>query len=522
MASVILERLDTVGEAVAAFAVATLLVAAAEVGLAVDNGSPIYLLAVAFVAVRRGTKAAVGVAIASFLGYNLLFVPPRFTLTVEHADELVTLILLLFIGVLIGRLAGQQREREQLAGRREREARALFAVTRELATARDASEAMQAVVLRLRDEGGFRRVWVGIGATSAIERPAADTDAGQPLPTIGTHFVLGRDRSEDASTWVRVHPEAGARRRAARGDHQADFFRVGIGVEDERFGSLWGERSAGRDVPYLEQTRLLAATADQLAQVIRRERLAAVAAEIEIAQRTDELRSALLDSVSHDLRTPLASIRAAAGTLADPSMVLDDDERRATARSIDRQAEGLNALVGSLLDMSRIQSGSLVPELEVMPIEALLEPALERASPRMGSRSVTVSVPESVATVRVDPTFLTQAITNVLDNAIRYTPDGARIDVTVGPGRDNTVRLTIEDGGPGVPDDALPRLFERFYRVGATGAASRRGFGLGLSVARGLVEASGGSLDAERSRLGGLAVVFELAADTDANGASAE
>ena len=255
---------------------------------------------------------------------------------------------------------------------------------------------------------------------------------------------------------------------------------------------------------------MLAATADQVAQAVRRDRLAAAAADAEIERRSDELRSALLDSVSHDLRTPLAAIRAAAGSLADPAIELDDERRRATARAIDEEADRLNRLVGSLLDMGRIQSGALVPELEVTPLGELLDPIVERFRPQLADR-LSFRIPDDLPAVHVDQTFLSQALANVLDNAATHSAPDARILVSADADGDH-VEIRVEDSGPGVAPDVLPHLFERFYRAPARSKASRRGVGLGLTVVRGLIEAMGGTVGAAPSGLGGLAITVRVPA----------
>ncbi|MEA2652486.1 MAG: two-component system, OmpR family, sensor histidine kinase KdpD [Chloroflexota bacterium] len=493
----------------AALAGATAVVAGLEAGLRLDNASSVYLVAVAVVAIRWGTLPAIGTALGGFLVYNLLFVEPRNTFAVAAPEELLNLLLLLFVGVVIGRLAGNQRDRERVAQRREREARAQFAITRELATAHRLPQAMQAVVERIGIETRFRRVWLGLGPTVAQERVAADSAAGEPMPAIGTHAVLRRDREEGAAVWTRINPPGGARE-AAEG-----LYRVELRADDAPVGSLWCRRDRADGDPHTEETRLVAAAADQLTQAVRRDRLATRAADLEVERRSDELRSALLDSVSHDLRTPLASIRAAAGGLADPAVESDPDEVRATARTIDQEAERLNRLVGTLLDMSRIQAGALVAEIDVIPLSELVEPAVARMRPQLADHPVTIDLPPDLPSVRADATFLSQALVNLLENAARYAPAGAPIAIRASSSPDHgEVTLVVEDGGPGVPAEALPHLFERFYRVPRSNVAgTRRGVGLGLSVVEGLVAAMGGTVRAEQSGLGGLAITLALPAD---------
>jgi len=491
----------------AALAGATGLVAVLEAGLNLDNASSLYLIAVAGVAIRWGTVPAIATALGGFLIYNLLFIEPRITFAVARPEELLTLLLLLFVGIVIGRLAGHQRDRERVAQRREREARAQFAITRELATAHRLPEAMQAVIERIRHEARMRRTWIGLGPTVAQERVAADTAAGEPMPGVGTHAVLRRDREEGAAVWTRIHPESRSPRDAAEG-----LYRIELRAGDSTYGSLWCRRDRAEGDPHLEETRLVAAAADQLAQAIRRDRLAARAADLEIERRSDELRSALLDSVSHDLRTPLASIRAAAGGLADPAIEPDQEQVRSAARSIDQEAERLNRLVGTLLDMSRIQAGALVAEIDVIPLSELVEPAVSRMRSQLAGHPITIDLPADLPSVRADAVLLSQALSNLLENAARYAPPGAPIAIRASdhPER-RQVALVVEDGGAGVPPDALPHLFERFYRgPNSSVGGARRGFGLGLTVVQGLVAAMGGAVRAGQSPLGGLAITLEL------------
>ena len=496
-------------EVMAALALATVLVALLEHGLQIPNASSVYLLAVAAAAIRRGTVAALVTAVGAFGVYNFLFIEPRVTFAVAEPEEWLTLLLLLIVGVVIGRLAGRQRDREQEAVRRERESRALFAISRELATSQRLADAARAVLDRAVAETGFARMWIGVGPTTSQERVVDDTAPDVPPTAIGAHAVLRRDRDESAAVWTRILPPAPAGRVAPRTGRA--LYRVELVSAGETIGSLWAERTVSCGEPAAAETRLIAATADQLALAIRRERLAAAAAQAEIDRRSEELRSALLDSISHDLRTPLASIRAAAGSIADPVVTASDEDRRATARTIDAEAKRLNELVSAVLDMSRIQAGALIADEEVIPLGELVLPVTERLRDRLAGHPVSIDLPEALPSVRADATFLSQAVTNLVENAVAHTPPDAPIGIRAEK-RGAEIALIVEDGGPGVPEEAIPHLFERFYRGAAASSRSRPGIGLGLAVVRGLVEAMGGSVAASSSRLGGLAVTILLPA----------
>ena len=186
---------------------------------------------------------------------------------------------------------------------------------------------------------------------------------------------------------------------------------------------------------------------------------------------------------------------------------------RQGADAIEREVEYLDRLVTNLLDLSRIEAGALRPRREVFDLDDLLTRSLERTRGRLGARRLDVDL--AASPVHADPVFVDEAVANVLDNAVKYTPDGSRILIAARDLAPERVRLTIEDDGPGVPDDALPRVWERFYRQPTAGRrSSREGIGIGLAVARGLVEATGGRVEARRSELGGLAIDIDLPAPT--------
>jgi two-component system sensor histidine kinase KdpD len=259
---------------------------------------------------------------------------------------------------------------------------------------------------------------------------------------------------------------------------------------------------------------VLALAADQIAVSLRRDQLRQTRTELEVARQTDALKTALIDSVSHDLRTPLASIRATAGGLADPEVAWSEEASRAAALVIDAEATRLDRLVGGVLDLSRIASGAIHPDLEPHELWAVVEPVVDRMRPSLGARPITISIPDSLPAVLADAVLLDLVVTNLLDNVVAHTPDDAAITISAaaGPtsGDEATVTLTIEDGGPGVSTEQLSSLFERFKRATSRPEGSRRGLGIGLSVVRGLVESMGGQVAAAPASIGGLAVIVTL------------
>ena len=495
---------------------ATLLVGLLQAAFGVPNADAVYLLAVVAAAVIFGTAAAIGTAVASFLLYDYFFVEPTLTLSVADRTAWVDLALLLGVGAIVGQLAAMQRNRAEAAERRERESQALYAVSRELARRHEPIEGIAEVVPTLAAAAGMRSLWVGLGRSPDQENVVAGTGP-DPCSMPRIHCLLRSGSAGPAGAggpadWVTLHVPF--RTAEQPGPRDGTTFRVSIEAEGEPCGSIWGVRDPEAGSPDDGQTRVLSVAADQFGRAIERKRLSERAGAAEVARRSEALKSALLDSVSHDLRTPLASIRAAAGNLMDADMTWSPEEQREAAATIDRDAERLNELVTNLLDMSRVEAGELVAKLEPFSLEDLVRGCLARRRVRLAPRQVVVALDPSLPPVLVDDLFFEQALGNVLDNVARHTPPTTTVRLhDTPPPAPGMVRLVVEDDGPGVPPEALDRLFDKFFRVRRGSDGSRGSTGVGLSVARGLVEAMGGHIDARASEAGGLAIDIDLPAD---------
>jgi len=212
---------------------------------------------------------------------------------------------------------------------------------------------------------------------------------------------------------------------------------------------------------------------------------------VEILRRTDELRTALLNSVSHDLRTPLAAIKASAESLLQKDVAWSEEDRDGFTSAIDREADRLNRLVANLLDMSRIEGGALRPQRDWYDLGELVREVLARLRPALAGRSVELTIVPGLGPIAIDYLMIDQVVTNLIENAVKYTPSTSPLAITVEPAGGGA-RLALEDRGPGIPPERRERVFDKFYRLETTSRV--RGSGLGLAVSRGLVEGHGGRI----------------------------
>jgi two-component system sensor histidine kinase KdpD len=498
---------------VVALAASTLAVSVLESpAIGLSDASPVYFVAIVFVGSLIGTWPAIATAVLAFLVYDLLFTVPRFTLIVDDPREWLDLVVFLVIAVVVGRLAALGTERATEASRRAAEASDLFAISRILATAPDVGEAAPLVLRRLADAGGLERIWIvrdrpGSGGHQVV----ADTDADRAVPSSPIVVSLVRTPGDAPSHWVRAHEPVPAGPAARRPG--PPVVRVRMEADGVTIGALKATLGSDAREPDRSTTPLLSLAADQLALAIRRDDLRREATEAEIARRADTLKSALLDAVSHDLRTPLASIRAAAGSLTDPEIAVDPDAARATAGAIDVEADRLDRLVREVLDLSRIEAGSLRPTLEPLVLGDAVAAVVDRLRASLGERPVRIDVPDDLPPVRADAVLLDEILANLVENVARHAPAPAPLAIAAnGDSAAGRVTLAVEDGGPGLSDAARGRLFTKFQIAPRPTSSSRPGLGLGLAIVRGMAEAMGGTVLAAASSLGGLRIELSLPA----------
>ncbi len=500
--------------ALALAAIVTAIIAAIDQVVDVGNISMLYLLAVMASAIAFGSGAAILASIAAFLAFNLFFVNPKYRLTVSDSEEWVALGLLLITGIITGQLAAALRNRARDARRREREAVVLYDVVR-LMAAPQLPEALTAVAGRLRQELELAAVLIHVGEGGPIQARAESGDkhaleiARARTSTPGLVLREGEAptaaRRGSPGRWIKIIPPRIPGRRAFDSER---LHTVPITDQDQAIGSLVIVRPPAGPPWSAADDRLLSAVTNQISLALERVRLGEEVTEAEVLRRTDKLRSALLNAVSHDLRTPLSSIIASAGSLLQEDVPWTEEERREFAAAIEGEAQRLNRLVGNLLDLSRIEAGTLRPERRWYDLGTLVGDVVGRLRPVIGERKVIADVSDDLPPVPLDYVEVDEVLGNLIENAVNYTPSETEIHVSAKYAGDH-VEIEVADSGPGVPSDALPHVFEPFYQVQATGPRSR-GMGLGLAVAKGLVEAHGGRIWAENRPVGGARFVFTL------------
>ena len=447
--------------------------AATGLGLAVGDvrttaAALAYILAVLAVAVIAGLVPGIVASVLSFLGLNFFFTPVRRTFSVAKTDDLIALAAFLSVGVVVSGLVALERSQRLRAERRELEARTLHAISSRLLGDRDLNEA-------LADLAGALRRLLGLARSEVrVEDPR-----GSPL--------IVADGESAGGPVVRV-PLTGAR--GDLGEFVLEPGSAPIGEPEHRVAAIF---------------------ARQTAAAIERRDLEHEARDARLTVETNRLRRAILSAVSHDFRTPLASIKASITALlsslpsAEASALRPEDSAELLSTALE-ETERLERLVANLLDLTRIRSGAISPERAVVSLDELIEDVMAGLRTTLGDRRVALGLRPGLPPLDVDPIQIGQVLGNVLENAVKFTPPGSeiRISATAWQG---SVEIRVVDRGPGIEEAAREKVFDEFYRAGDGRAA---GTGLGLAVAKALVRANGGDIWIESTPGGGTTVAIRL------------
>jgi two-component system sensor histidine kinase KdpD len=438
----------------------------------------IFLLSVLAAGLSFGLWPAVSAATVAAFAYNFFFLEPRLSLSIGHATDVLTFMVFFVVALTSGWLIGRIRDQARQTSTRASAISSLLASSRRLSASATRDETAHALAEQI-SAAASAKAMVMLPTGAEIEAVA-----GAPLLE-----VLGAAQMA-AARWAWEKGESAGHGTGTLPQTNWTFWPL-QGVR-HRVGVAGVEANAIR--PGSDEERLVMALLDQGAVALERADLAISAVETETLRRSDRFRAALLNSISHDLRTPLSTVLGSTTTMIEYGDGMPAATRADLLQSVREEAERLNRYVGNLLDMTRLEGGGLNIREDWTDVRDVLMAAAERVERRLGQRHVERDFPPNLPPVRLDPNLLEQAVVNILENAIAYSPDNTAIDLAAYEDRNNVV-ISIEDEGKGIPTAELERVFEKFRRMEEP-TDRTKGVGLGLSISKGFIEAMGGRIAA--------------------------
>ena len=455
----------------------------------------VYLLGTVLVASRLSRPFTILTSILSVAAFDFFFVPPYFTFAVSDVRYFVTFAVMLVVAIVVSSLTVRIRQQAEAARSRERRTAALYDLSRELASSRGEENLLRAAVRHISEVFGCQVVVLRPGPTGSLVPKAAHPD---PFVIDANEGGVGR--------WVFEHRQmAGLGTETLPG---AQALYVPLIASQGIVGVLGVKSPNAQAFADPEQLHLLETFANQAALAVERAQLAEEAQQAQVRAEAERLRNALLSSVSHDLRTPLATIMGSASSLLENGTHFHRGTWQDLLQSIVDEAERLNRLVSNLLDMTRLEAGTQAVKKDWHPLEEVVGTALSRMEKRLGDRPVAIHLPADLPIVQMDGVLIEQVFINLLDNGVKYTPVRSGIDISASVS-DGAVLVELADRGPGFTPGEEERIFDKFYR-GQSGDS--RGVGLGLAICRAIVEAHGGKIWAENRPGGGAVFRFTLPA----------
>lgn len=457
----------------------------------------VFLLGVVFTATRYGRGPSILASLLGVASLDFFFIDPHYTFSVSDTEYLVTLVAMLTVAMLISNLMANVTSQAKVAAHRERRAMVLYAMSKELATSQFEDEIVRAAVRHIHTEFGSRNV---------ILLPDIYGRIVYPKEKGLRESLYGADLS--VAQWVMDHNEMAGQGTNTLPGAEAIYFP--LGSHDKVIGVLALLPVNLRRVFLPEQQKLLETFTRQIAQAIARVRLAEQARKSQLQMETEQLRNSLLSSISHDLRTPLATIVGSSSALVENADSLNPEDRAELSSGIYDEAVRMSALVNNILDMARLDAGVVVLNRQWHPVEEIIGTVLNALQQRLEGRDVKVSIPPGIPMVYADSVLIEQVLINLLENAVRYTPAASplQISVEVSP---FAIEVFVADRGPGIPKGMESKLFEKFYRV--RNEAAQSGVGLGLAICRAIIEAHGGTIQAQNRASGGAIFSFMIPVD---------
>ena len=454
----------------------------------------LYLLGVMFIAIRCGRGPSVLSAVLSVAAFDFFFVPPRFSFAVSDVQYLVTFAVMLIAGLIVSTLTVNLRSQARVSSHRERRASVLYAFTRELGGTQSEEEIVHIAVKHIGEEFEGQSVLLLPDTAGRIRYPQTQSiqysfhgaDLGVAQWVFDNAKVAGKGTDTLPGTEGVYFPMKG----------QAGP----VGVLALLPVNL-------RRIFLPEQQRLVETFIYQIVQAFERVRLAKDAADSKVKVETESLRNSLLAEISHDLRTPLAAIVGASSSLLHGGNRLDIGARDELSRTIYDEAQRMTSLANNILEMARLDAGSIQLNAQWVPVEEVFGSVIKRLHEKLGGRPLETQIDPALPLLSIDAVMIEQVMVNLLENALKYTPGGSGI--VINAGRDgNEVVISVIDHGPGVPAGLEERLFEKFFRSERESAQS--GVGLGLSICKAIVTAHGGRIWAENRPQGGARFAFTL------------
>jgi two-component system sensor histidine kinase KdpD len=460
---------------------------------ALTNLVMVYLLGATVAALRLGRGPASLTAVANVIVLDFCFVPPRFTFAISNLEYLVTFAVMLVLALVIANLVANVRAQTRVAGARERRTSLLYAMSRELAATRAFDNLTRVAVKHVAETFSGRAAVLLPDSRGRLQGPRTTDPATLEGPDLSVaQWVF--DHGRPAGLGTDTLPAATAQY-------------LPLNATQKTLGVLAVQPTQRRRLLLPEQRHLLETFAGQIALAIERAERSEEAEAARVAVETESLRNSLLASISHDLRTPLATIMAASHALNDPKMQPDAETRGRLARTVESTAQEISELVSNVLDLMSFQFGEVHLNRDAHSVDVLVESALARLEGRLAQHPVEIALPADLPLVDVDAPLVTRALVNILENAAKHTPPGTRITVSAGLETD-AVRLVIDDNGPGLPPGPPEQLFAKFER--GKSEADVGGAGLGLAICKAIIEAHGGRVTAAQRPGGGARFTLTL------------
>jgi two-component system sensor histidine kinase KdpD len=464
----------------------------------VPNISLLYLPAILFVAVYFGTLPSLVAATLAVIEYDFFLLNPVYTFTISQVGDVLAFVIFLIVAILTSQLAARARGRAETAQRRATESAMLYELGQALMSAHDVSEVLEAITQQI----------VSVFGTNlcAIYVP----DAAGPL-RLAAETVLepGRERASQATaeTVYQQATQLGSSPAEQTEDGEQHVY-CQLRTADRIVGVMEiGPKRSGHTLDP-DERRLVTSFAAQASLVITRAQTEHERHRLSVLEESDRLKSALLSAVSHDLRTPLASIRASATSLLLADVAWTAEEGQELLQTIDHEAGRLNRLVGNLLDVSRIEAGVLRPELNWYDVDEMIDTIRPRLRPLLGERPLELEVQTGIPPIRIDLLRVEELVLNLVENAVKYTPPDTPIALSVRRDLEG-LHIAVVDQGPGVPESQRKQIFDTFVQ-GQQHSDSGRGTGLGLAICRGIAEAHGGALAIRETPGGGATFILTL------------